>query len=142
MVRLFFLLLGARALQPVWRFLTVAGSVWMLLGVAILFDLSDGVLSVVLDTLAIFLIVEGLVAIAAATSLGMRRHWIDALSGVAFLAAAFLVFNLPWDNNIGAAIVFGAAFLMDGLFRIASAFLVRSPRWRTGVIVGLTEIAL
>src|SRR5262245_31123958 len=98
MIRLFFLLLGARALQPMWRVLTVAGSLWILFGIAILFDLSDGVLSVVLDTLAIFIVVEGLVAIAAATSLGLRRHWIDALGGVAFLAAAFLVFNLPWDN--------------------------------------------
>src|SRR5262245_2116482 len=114
MVRLFFLLLGARALKPMWRFLTVAGSVWIMLGVSILFDRSAGAFSVVLDTLAIFLVVEGLVAIAAATSLGLRRHWLDALSGLAFLAAAFLVFNLPWDNNIGAAIVFGAAFLMDG----------------------------
>jgi hypothetical protein len=49
------------------------------MGVAILFDLSDGVLSVVLDTLAVFLVVEGMVEIAAAISVGLRQHWIDAL---------------------------------------------------------------
>jgi uncharacterized membrane protein HdeD (DUF308 family) len=142
MIRLVFLLLGARALKPVWRLLTVAGIVWMLLGVAILYDLSDGVLSVVLDTLAIFLVVEGLVEIAAAISVGLRQHWIDALRGVAFLLAALLVFNDPGDNNIGAAIVFGAAFLVDGLFRIGAAFVIHSPRWRVGIVAGLIEVSL
>lgn len=76
MIRLVFLLLGAPALKPVWRLLTVAGIFWMLVGLAILFDLSDGALSVVLDTLAIFLVIEGLVEIAAAMSVGLREHWI------------------------------------------------------------------
>jgi uncharacterized membrane protein HdeD (DUF308 family) len=142
MIRLVFLLLGARALKPVWRLLTVAGIAWILLGVAILYDLSDGVLSVVLDALAIFLAVEGLVESAAAISVGLRQHWIDALRGVAFLVAALLVFNDPWDNNIGAAIVFGAAFLVDGLFRIAAAFVIHSPRWRVGIVAGLIEVSL
>jgi uncharacterized membrane protein HdeD (DUF308 family) len=142
MIRLVFLLLGARALKPVWRVLTVAGIVWMLLGIAILYDLSDGVLSVVLDALAIFLVVEGAVEIAVAISVGLRQHWIDALRGAAFLLAAFLVFNVPWDNNIGAAIMFGAAFLVDGLLRIASALVVHSPRWRVGIVAGLIEVSL
>ncbi|MHC1551511.1 HdeD family acid-resistance protein [Phyllobacterium sp. K27] len=142
MIRLVFLLLGAKALKPIWRLLTAAGIVWILLGVAILFDLSDGALSVVLDTLAIFLIVEGLVEIAAAVSLGLRQHSIDALRGASFLVAAFLVFNVPWDDNIGAAMVFGAAFLIDGLSRIGTAFVVRSPRWRVGIVAGLIEVGL
>ncbi|MET3579059.1 uncharacterized membrane protein HdeD (DUF308 family) [Mesorhizobium robiniae] len=142
MIRLVFLLLGARALKPVWQLLTAAGVVWMLVGIAILFDLSDGALSVVLDTLAVFLVVEGLVELAAAISAGLRQHWIDALRGIAFLFAAFLVFDVPWDNNIGAAIVFGAAFLVDGLFRIGSAFVIHSPRWRVGIVAGLIEISL
>ena len=142
MIRLVFLLLGARALKPVWRLLTVAGIAWMLLGVAILFDLSDGALSVVLDTLAILLVIEGLVEIAAAMAVGLRQRWIDAARGAAFLIAALLVFDLPWDNNIAAAIVFGVAFLVDGLFRIGAAFVVRSPRWRVGIVAGLIEVGL
>jgi uncharacterized membrane protein HdeD (DUF308 family) len=142
MIRLVFLLLGAQALKPIWRFLAAAGIFWMLLGIAILFDLSDGALSVVLDTLAIFLVVEGLVEITVAASIGLRQHWIDALRGAAFLLAAFLVFNVPWDGNIGAAIVFGSAFLIDGLFRVATAFVVHGPRWRVGIAAGLIEIGL
>ncbi|NTG30072.1 hypothetical protein G6L33_22880 [Agrobacterium rhizogenes] len=142
MINLIFLFLGAKALKPAWRILAIAGIAWMLLGVAILFDLSDGKLSILLDTFAIFLIVEGLIEIAAAFSIGIRQHWIDALRGFAFLFAAFLVFNVPWDGNIGAAIVFGCAFLADGLFRIASAFIVHSSRWRVGIAAGLIEVCL
>ncbi|KAB2681021.1 MULTISPECIES: HdeD family acid-resistance protein [Brucella/Ochrobactrum group] len=142
MIRLLFLLLGARALKPTWRWLSLAGIVWMALGVTILLDLSDGILSVVLDTLAIFLVAEGLVEITAAASRGLRSYWIDALRGGTFLFAAFLVFNVPWDNNIGAAIVFGLAFLTDGLFRIASAYVVHSHRWRVGIAAGLVEVSL
>jgi len=142
MIRLAFLLLGAHALKPMWRLLAVAGVIWMLLGVFILFDLTDGALFFVLDALAVFLAIEGLVEIVAALSLGLRRHWPDVLRGAAFLFAAFLVFDVPWDNNIGATIVFGAAFLVDGLFRVASAYVVRSPRWRVGIVAGLIEVAL
>ncbi|PJO48244.1 hypothetical protein CQ054_21205 [Ochrobactrum sp. MYb29] len=142
MIRLLFLLLGPRPLKPMWRLLMVAGVGWMLLGVVILFDLGDGKLSIFLDTLAIFLVVEGAVEIIAATSLGLRRHWIDMLRGMAFLFAAFLVFNIPWDNNIGAAIIFGISFLIDGLFRIGSAYVVLNPRWKVGVATGLVEICL
>ena len=142
MIRLLFLLLGARALKPMWRYLIVAGIIWMLLGALILFDLSDGVLTVVLDTFALCLVVEGGVEIVAAASLGLRKHWGGALRGLAFLLAAFLVFNVPWDDNIGAAMVFGAAFLADGAFRICSAYVVRSPRWRMGMVAGLVEVVL
>jgi Uncharacterized conserved protein len=142
MIRLLFLLLGARALKPMWRYLMVAGIVWMALGALILFDLSDGVLTVVQDTFAFFLVIEGAVELIAALSRGVRKHWVDALRGLVFLLAAFLIFNVPWDDNIGAALVFGSAFLVDGIFRIASAYVVRSPRWRVGIVAGLIEVGL
>ncbi|WP_223568900.1 HdeD family acid-resistance protein [Agrobacterium tumefaciens] len=142
MIQLLFLLLGPVALKPVWRTLTVAGVIWMLFGVAILFDLSDGRLWILLDTLALLLAIEGLVEFLAALSSGIRRYWIDAARGVAFLLAAFLVLNVPWDGNIGAAIVFGTAFLIDGLFRIGSALTVHSSRWRIGIVAGAIEILL
>ncbi|MCK4207361.1 hypothetical protein J3U99_21600 [Brucella pituitosa] len=142
MIRLVFLLLGAKALKPAWKVLVIAGVAWMLIGIAILFDLSDGKLFLLLDTFAIFLIVEGLIELTAAFSVGVRQHWIDAFRGFAFLVAAFLVFNVPWDGNIGAAIMFGFAFLVDGLFRIATAFVVHSSRWRVGIGAGLIEVCL
>ncbi|WP_273773076.1 HdeD family acid-resistance protein [Brucella intermedia] len=142
MIRLVFLLLGAQALKPMWWILATAGGIWILFGFGILYDLGDGRLSVVLDTLAIFLIIEGVVEIAAACARGARDHWIDILRGMAFLFAAFVVFDVPWDNNIAASILFGLAFLTDGVFRLASAFVVHSKRWRVGISAGLIEIGL
>ncbi|MFC0246634.1 HdeD family acid-resistance protein [Falsochrobactrum ovis] len=142
MIRLVFLLLGAQALKPMWWILATAGGIWILFGFGILYDLGDGRLSVVLDTLAIFLIIEGVVEIAAACARGARDHWIDILRGMAFLFAAFVVFDVPWDNNIAASILFGLAFLTDGLFRMASAFVVHSKRWRVGITAGLIEVCL
>lgn len=142
MIRLVFLLLGAQALKPMWWILATAGGIWILFGFGILYDLGDGRLSVVLDTLAIFLIIEGVVEITAACARGAGVHWIDILRGMAFLFAAFVVFDVPWDNNIAASILFGLAFLTDGLFRMASAFVVHSKRWRVGITAGLIEVGL
>src|SRR5690606_25750409 len=139
---LVFLLLGAQALKPMWWILATAGGIWILFGFGILYDLGDGRLSVVLDTLAIFLIIEGVVEITAACARGAGVHWIDILRGMAFLFAAFVVFDVPWDNNIAASILFGLAFLTDGLFRMASAFVVHSKRWRVGITAGLIEVGL
>lgn len=142
MIQLVFLLVGVSALKPIWRLLALAGTIWIALGFAILLDLSDGRLSVAMDTLAILFVVEGLIEIAAATSAGLRQRWIDALRGAAFLAAAALVFDAPWDNNIAAAMVFGAAFLADGTFRICAAFVIHHRRWRVGIVAGLVEVGL
>ncbi|WP_454684218.1 HdeD family acid-resistance protein [Ancylobacter moscoviensis] len=142
MIRLAFLLLGGDALRPQWRVLAMAGAGTCLLGLLMLADLSDGKLSVVTDTLGILLALHGLVELAAAMLLGVRTHLRAVARGLAFLIAGFLVADIPWDNNIGSATLFGAAFAIDGVLRIASAAVVRNPRWRQGLAAGLVEIVL
>jgi len=142
MIRLAFLLLGTNALRPQWRILAIAGAAWCLLGGAMLVDLSDGKMSVVTDTLGILLAIHGLVELAAALLLGLRHQPGSVLRGIAFLVAGFLVADIPWDNNIGSTVLFGLAFLIDGLLRIVSAFVVHNPRWRQGFIAGLLEIGV
>lgn len=142
MIRLAFLLLGADALRPQWRLLAIVGAAACLLGVLMLVDLSDGRLSVVTDTLGILLGLHGVVELAAAFLLGVRDHLRAVARGLAFLVAGFLVADIPWDNNIGSTTLFGAAFAIDGLLRIASAFVVHNPRWRLGLLAGLIEIGV
>jgi uncharacterized membrane protein HdeD (DUF308 family) len=142
LTRLAFLLLGTRALQPQWRILAAAGATWCLLGLLMLADLSDGRMSVLTDTLGILLAVEGTVETGAAFALGVRQNWRGLLRGFGFLLAGFLVADIPWDNNIGSTILFGAAFLIDGILRISAAFVVHNPRWRQGLVAGLAEICL
>jgi len=142
MIRLAFLLLGARGLRPQWRILALAGGAWCLLGLLMLFDLSDGRMSVLTDTLGILLVIEGAVELGAALVLGLRSNWRGLLRGLGFLLAGFLVADIPWDNNIGSTILFGAAFLIDGLLRISAALVVHNRRWRQGLLAGGTEIVI
>ncbi|MFS2224713.1 hypothetical protein JWF83_19870 [Pantoea sp. B65] len=119
------------------------GLCWLALGVAIFFDIADdGRLSVPLDMLAFLLVVEGMVEIAAAMIIDIGIHWPGIWKGLAFLFIAFLVFDLPWDNNILASLLFGVAFLGDGLFRICSSLVLRMAKWRREMSYGITEIVL
>lgn len=143
MIRLIFLLVGAHKLKSRWLLMALFGVCWFALGMAILADIAeDGRLSVPLDMLALLLIVEGVVEIAAALIMDIRIHWPGVWKGLGFLLIAFLVFDLPWDNNIFASLLFGLVFLGDGLFRITSAAVLRTVKWRRETIVGVTEIAL
>lgn len=142
MIRLAFLLLGAGALRRQWRVLALAGGLWCLLGLLVLVDLSDGRLSVVTDTLGILLAIEGIVEATAAVLMGPRQHWRGLLRGLGFMLAGFLVADIPWDNNIGSTVLFGAAFMLDGTLRIVAAFIVHNPRWRLGLLAGLVEICI
>ena len=143
MIRLIFLLVGARQLKSRWLFLAFIGACWITLGVAIFYDIaSDGRLSVPLDTLALLLVIEGLVEIAAAMIIGIRIYWPGIWKGLGFLVIALLVFDLPWDNNILASVLFGTAFLGDGLFRIASSLVLRTVKWRREFSFGVIEVGL
>lgn len=143
MIRLIFLLVGAHKLKSRWLLMALFGACWIALGIAILADIAaDGRLSVPLDMLALLLIVEGVVEIAAALIVDIQIHWPGVWKGLSFLLIAFLVFDLPWDNNFFASLLFGVVFLGDGLFRIISAAVLRTVKWRREMIVGVTEIAL
>jgi len=140
MIRLAILLLGARALRRKWRILAAAGAVWLLVGGLMLADLSDGKMSVVVDTLGVLLALQGIVELVAGCLLGLRSGSSHILRGLTFMVAGFLVADIPWDNNIASALLFGLAFVADGIIRTGSALLVRSPRWPQAVLVGILEV--
>ncbi|MFT3974933.1 MAG: hypothetical protein QM699_16270 [Amaricoccus sp.] len=142
MIRLAFLLLGARTIRPLWPALLALGLVWIGVGAWLLFNLRDREVVYVEDTLAIFLALEGVVLLAAGLMMGARRFWGELVRGICFLFLAFLVFNVVWDHNFGAMVIFGAAFLIDGVFRVASALVLRDSRLVRGVISGVISILL
>lgn len=142
MIRLALLLLGARAVRPLWPWLGLLGLTWIMLGGWILSNLGNSRLIYVEDILAGFLALEGLVLVVAGATLGLRRHWSEFARGLCFIFAAFLVFNVEWDRNLGAMVVFGAAFLADGLLRIISALILRDSRLWRGLATGAVSILL
>lgn len=143
MVKLIFLLTGAQVLKARWHWLAIGGLLLIVLGLLIFKDIADdGLLSVPLDTLAILLILEGLVQIAVAMIGGLRISKETLLKGLSFLFIAFLIFNVPADNNDISAILFGIAFFTDGLLRMTSSLVLRGLRWRKRCLIGIAELIL
>jgi uncharacterized membrane protein HdeD (DUF308 family) len=143
MIKLIFLLTGAQVLRRRWYWLALAGIALMVLAASILYDIgSDGLLSVPLDVLAVFFIVEGVVQLFFAISKDLRIDWLTLLKALAFLFIAFLIFNIPEDNNDVSAVLFGLMFLFDGMFRISAAWVLRGVRWRKHCFTGLVELGL
>lgn len=142
MIRLVLLLLGARTLRPFWIALLALGLTWLVLGTWLLVNLTSREIVYIEDTLAIFIALEGTVRVLHALALGLRQYWGEFVRGLCFLLAGFLVFNVQWDHNMGATIVFGAAFLADGFLRIGSAYVLRGRRLRNNLIYGFISVLL
>ncbi len=143
MIKLIFLLTGAQVLRQRWYWLAIGGGALLLLSASILYDIgSDGLLSVPLDVLAIFFIVEGVVQLFLAISKELLIEWLTLVKALGFLLVAFLIFNIPQDNNDVSAVLFGLMFMLDGVFRIASSWVLRGVRWRKHCVTGVVELAL
>lgn len=142
MIRLAMLLIGARSVKRQWPMLPAMGALWILLGIVLIVDISDGVLSVTIDALGILLLAEGSAGLLGAFAMGMKSHAALAWRAVAFLAFGLLVLEVPVDHGIPDSVLFGLAFLVDGCVRIASGLVVRFERWRLAVFAGLVELAL
>ncbi|ANJ98348.1 HdeD family acid-resistance protein [Serratia plymuthica] len=143
MVRLIILLLGPQALRGQRRALLLFGWAWIAVGLLMLVDvLEDGRSVLALDALAVVLALEGLVAISAALVIGSTASRPVLLKGLGFLVMAFLVLDVPADDNIVATLVFGSALLLDGSVRIASSTLIQHSRWKLVALAGGFEILL
>jgi hypothetical protein len=91
----------------------------------------------------VLLALEGLVAISAALVIGSSASRPVMLKGLGFLFLAFLVWDVPADDNIVATLVFGSALLLDGAVRIASSTVIQhksSGRWKPVALAGSGEI--
>jgi len=143
MIRLIILLLGAQALRGQRRLLMLFGWAWIAVGALMLLDvLQDGRSVLALDALAVLLALEGLVAISAALVIGSSASRPVLLKGLGFLFLAFLVWDVPADDNIVATLVFGSALLLDGAVRIASSTVIQHSRWKPVALAGSGEILL
>lgn len=143
MIKLIFLLTGAQVIRRRWYWLAVAGGALLLLAALILYDIaSDGLLSVPLDMLAIFFIIEGLVQMTLAFIREMRIDGLTLLKALGLCFIGFLIINIPQDNNDVSAVLFGIAFLVDGLFRFMAAVVLRGWRWKKQCFTGVVELMI
>lgn len=143
MLRLLLLLVGAPVLKARWKVLVVLGLLWTGLGMAIFSDIAhDGLLSFPLRLLALVLLVEGVVDIAAALISGPSLGKAVLARGGVFVVVAMLVFTRSDHETLVIAMLFGCAFLLDGLFRTISTGLMRCRLWRKKMLYGLLELLL
>lgn len=142
MIRILFLFLGREIIQRHWKTLFVVGILWFLAGIAIFIDALDGVTLIHSHAFAYFLLPEAVVSlVAAAGSEGTARR-MRIIQGIALFAVAILIFTSSAASNFLLALIFGLCFLVDGSMRIASAWVVRYPRWKLGIAGGVFELLL
>ena len=142
MIRLSLLLLGAGPLRRVWWAFILAALIVLLSGVVFVDDLLDGVIIVTTDLIGIALVVEGTVRLLSLAAIGFPNATLPVLKSLGFFLLGFIAIDLPWDDNIVATIVLGTAPTMDGLFRLASAAIIRSARWRHAIVVATIEFVV
>ncbi|WP_428376949.1 HdeD family acid-resistance protein [Lichenicoccus sp.] len=134
------LLLGAKPLRKCWWVLVLLGCLSVLASLVFINDLFDSAIIATTDLVGIALVVEGVVRLLALAAIGFPNATIPVLKSLGFFALGFISIDLPWDDNIVATVVLGAALTMDGLFRFVSAAVIRSVRWRHAVLVGVIEL--
>ena len=136
MLRLALILFGGDALIRRWKFFLSMGLLVLVAGFCVLFDLVDGVADIATWTLGTILLVLGLVELVVGATHARMRRQLQMLRGVAMLAGACLVLDFPWDNSITAGVLFGSAFLFNGMLRIGGGLLIRYSSWRTSCFLG------
>jgi hypothetical protein len=142
MIRLAMLLVGARVLRHKWRTLAALGILWMALGLAIMADASDGLSVVTVEAFAILLLFEGFLALGLFTLAPHRRGYTVLIKAVALVVLGCMILDFPVRVDIENSLLFGLAFLIDGATRIATASIVRFPKWQVVAAGGALELCL
>lgn len=139
MIRLALLLTGAAALRERWPALTGVGLMACGLGLLILLDTSDGATVVATYTFGYILVLSGAVGLLGMLSPEVRANRMVMFRAGGMLVLGLLIIDFPWNNRIGNSLLFGLAFLLDGVLRIAGAWILRYRRWPVAVAGGLVE---
>ncbi len=142
MIRILFLFLGREIIQRHWKTLLIIGIVWFVVGLAIFIDALDGKTLISSYAFAYFLVPEAIVSLLAAWGSEGTARQMRIVQSLALLSVSVLIFTSSAASNFFLALIFGLCFLVDGTMRIASAWVIRYPRWKLGIIGGIVELML
>lgn len=143
MIKLAFLLVGADAFRARWYVLPAFGIVLLVLASLLAIDASDGVTLVTREAMGGLFILNGLLALYVFLELPRSSpRSLSLLKAVALVVLGSLILDFPVDTRIALAWLFGLAFAVDGLGRIATAVVVRFPGWRVLAACGVVELVL
>ncbi|MDB5655172.1 MAG: putative rane-bound protease [Tardiphaga sp.] len=141
MIRLLLLLLGAKLVQRRWRVLLGIGILWAGLGVAIVIDAFDGSTRVRPHYFGYLLLLEGIVSLFAAL-LAAKLQPYQFAKALVLIVPALVIIAQPRHSNLLIAMLLGGVLLIDGVARIASAWVVRFDGWRMAIGAGIVEVVL
>ncbi|MDR5818676.1 DUF308 domain-containing protein [Caballeronia sp. LZ033] len=140
MFRLVLLVLGVNLIRKRWLVFLVLGVIWILVGIGLFIDALDNALSFPFAPLAWFLLVDGFIAMAAASVGVGGQRILRFVRGAAVLLAAVLIFAGHHHGHFILAMIFGTFFLADGVLQCTSAWVVRHRRWRAAFAWGTLEV--
>lgn len=136
MFRLVLVLFGGDALIRRWKFFLAIGLLVMAAGLGVLFDLVDGVADIASWSLGALLLLLGLGELAISATHARMRRKLQMLRGLAMVVSACLVLDFPWENSIVSGVLFGVAFLINGLLRVGGSLLIRHRNWHSSCLLG------
>lgn len=142
MIRLTLLLLGASPLRANWWVFIALAGLSLAAGLVFIGDLFDTAIIISTDIIGAGLVIEGVIRLLRLAAIGFPNATLPVLKSIGFFALGFLAIDVPWDDNIIATVVLGAALLIDALFRIAAAAMIRSERWRHASTTAVFEIVI
>jgi len=142
MIRLVLILLGFDYLRERARGMFWLGIGFLLAGIGLFADGLDGALYFPLELFALLLLAggAGTLVMAFAGAGGMRA--MRTFKGLALILAASLVLAGHHHGHFWLSMIFGTLFLVDGLLQCVSASVVRFPRWRWAVGMGVLELLI
>lgn len=143
MVQLAFILVGGRALRERWWVLSLLAAALAGIAVLILLDAMDGTMSVATQVFGAVFVFEGLVGFFTAFAFrGARSRTIALVRALALVLLGSFILDYPAHNGMALSLLFGLAFLLDGIARIVTAVVVRFRLWHATVAVGVAELFL
>ncbi|WP_371346863.1 protease [Ancylobacter sp. IITR112] len=115
----------------------------MTLATLLAIDASDGVTIVTREALGTVFVINGLGALLV--FMGRAEGTMRALlflKAAALLLLGLLIIQPPESAEWVLALLFGLAFMLDGLGRIATGVVVRFSGWRTMAAIGAVELVI
>ncbi|WP_442578663.1 protease [Mesorhizobium sp. ASY16-5R] len=144
MLKLAFLLIGPRAFQSRWYVVAGLGAALIALALLLAVNASAGITGFTRDVLGLVFIANGVLSLAAGFLGHMKgtARLATILKAAGFVLIGALLIGLSEHADAASAILFGAAFGLDGVWRLTFALVVRYPRWRMMVLVAAVELLL
>ncbi len=135
------LLLGPGNLNRSRRYLTLLGTLLSGVGLFIVIDASDTVTLITLEAFGWVMVVMGLAKLAfsiLAGGGGMPSFF--GVQGIIFIVLGIAIADFPQQSENAVPWLFGLALLLNGLYQLLSALVIRYPNWGWFVVSGVGHL--